>query len=70
MVFEASGVLMSLGLGSLLSVQQPDFHEMCDLPLFVSGILHEASIEVDEGGTLAAAATETELAASGPLPLP
>ena len=60
--FEASAVLKGLGLKSPFTPNE-DFREMFSitLPLFISSVRHEASIEVDEEGTLAAAATEIEI---------
>ncbi|KAG1355088.1 Serpin-Z1B [Cocos nucifera] len=60
--FEASAALKGLGLESPFTTKA-DFHEMFsnghpDQQLFVSSMLHEAAIEVDEEGTLAAAATD------------
>lgn len=50
--------LVSLGLGSAFDPDRADFSAMTtEAPLFVSDVVHEAFIAVDEDGTEAAAAT-------------
>ncbi|KAK8936389.1 Serpin-ZX [Platanthera zijinensis] len=60
--FDASDVLKQLGLKSIFGSSSADLGGIClessgVEPLFVSNILHEAAVEVDEEGTTAAATT-------------
>jgi serpin B len=59
---EASGLLKDLGLERPF-VFSRDFAEMvdCSEPLAVGSVLHQCVIEVDEDGTMAAAATEAQM---------
>jgi serpin B len=59
---EASGLLKDLGLERLFRFSH-DFAEMvdCSEPLAVGKVLHECVVEVDENGTMAAAATKADL---------
>ncbi|XP_074586962.1 serpin-ZXA-like [Curcuma longa] len=59
--FEASKILIDMGMRAPFDMAQADFTEMILSSLgdkfYISGVHHKASIEVDEGGTIAAAAT-------------
>lgn len=59
---EASGLLKDLGLERPFCFSH-DFAEMVDCPesLAVGSVLHECVVEVDEDGTMAAAATEADI---------
>jgi serpin B len=59
---EASGLLKDLGLERPFRFSH-DFAEMvdCSEPLAVGKVLHECVVEVDEHGTMAAAATEADV---------
>ncbi|GIM08522.1 hypothetical protein Vretimale_12536 [Volvox reticuliferus] len=50
-------VLQSLGVESAFSPGAADFSRMVDFGAFVSDVVHKAVVEVDEEGTVAAAAT-------------
>uniref|UniRef100_A0ACD5TW98 Uncharacterized protein n=1 Tax=Avena sativa TaxID=4498 RepID=A0ACD5TW98_AVESA len=64
---EASGLLKDLGLERPFRFSY-DFAEMvdcsCSEPLAVGKVLHECVVEVDEDGTMAAAATEADVGRS------
>lgn len=59
--FEASKILMDMGIRAPFDIEQADFTEMILSSLgdkfYISSVHHKASIEVDEEGTIAAAAT-------------
>ncbi|KAH7673536.1 Serpin family protein [Dioscorea alata] len=71
--FEASEVLKALGLELLFS-ENCDLSEMVDLPtgqnLYVTSVIHKSFIEVNEGGTEAAAASAVIMCGSAPVFLP
>ena len=61
------GVLQRLGMRTPFDPDEADFRPMTedDLDLYVSAVLHEAFIAVDEDGTEAAAATAAVISATG-----
>ena len=70
---ELKPVLVDLGLESPFSANA-DFRLMANVPvgaIFISKVLHQTFVELNESGTEAAAATavSTDLASEGPIPL-
>ncbi|KXZ55631.1 hypothetical protein GPECTOR_2g1181 [Gonium pectorale] len=61
-------VLKSLGVRAAFTPGVADFSRMADPGLFVSDIVHKAVVEVDEEGTVAAAATAVIMCLCVPLP--
>jgi serpin B len=68
--FELNKILLSLGISDVFSPQRSNLSGITkDIPLSVSAALHKAVIEVDEEGTVAAAATGI-MGVSGALKMP
>ena len=55
--FDLKPPLAALGLATAFDPGQADFSGMSSKPLFISAVVHEAFVKVDETGTEAAAAT-------------
>lgn len=66
--FNLGGVLQSLGMKELFTPGQADLSGMNgNRELFVSAVIHKAFVEVNEEGTVAAAATAVVTRAPGPV---
>jgi len=57
-----NNLLMGLGMPTAFNPGEANFSSMTDTPLFIDKVFHKATIELNEQGTEAAAATEVELA--------
>ncbi|MBQ7095748.1 MAG: serpin family protein [Clostridia bacterium] len=54
---ELNGLLSEMGMPSAFSMEQANFSKIAELPLYISRVLHQTAIEVDEQGTKASAVT-------------
>ena len=69
--FQLNDALSSLGMKLLFSIEEADLSGMTDeSALFVSAVVHEAWVDVDEDGTEAAAATAVIARSSESVPPP
>ncbi len=61
--------LSELGIKRAFGEPESDFSRMCDLPIIIDEVLHNAKIKVDETGSEAAAITAviTSIGAAGPI---
>lgn len=55
--FELKELLSEMGMPSAFSMEQANFSKMSEYPLYISKVLHQTAIEVDEQGTKASAVT-------------
>lgn len=60
--------LKSIGMEIAFDGEKADFAGMTDTPAFISRVIHQTFVEVNEKGTEAAAVTVVEMAAGGPPP--
>lgn len=54
---ELNELLSDMGMGSAFSMEEADFSKIAEFPLYISSVLHQTAIEVDEQGTKASAVT-------------
>jgi len=66
---ELKHVLQSLGMTDAFA-SGADFSRISEPPLFISQVLHKAVVDVDEEGTVAAAATAVMMTRSMPMQQP
>jgi len=59
---ELSDIIKTLGAGRIFSPNQSDFSNLTDIEAFVSGVMQEAAISIDENGCEAAAYTQIMMA--------
>ncbi len=57
--------LRALGMSDAFEAAQADFTGIAKEPLFISAVIHQANIDVDEHGTEAAAATAVGMSTGG-----
>ena len=62
------GSLTRLGMGIAFQYPGADFSLLGAPPFFIGGVLHKTSLEVDQGGTVAAAATAMVVVTSSFMP--
>ncbi|GMS78295.1 hypothetical protein PENTCL1PPCAC_470, partial [Pristionchus entomophagus] len=63
-------VLMKLGITNIFSRDKADFSKISDIRFYVSAIHHKATIEINEHGTEASAATAMTSTRKRPRPPP
>ena len=63
--FDLTGTLAEMGMRDAFDRERADFSKMAEVQLFISLVLHEAFVSVDEEGTEAAAATAVLMTRAG-----